>query len=106
MATTIKDTRYMGRRTKNRRKKEENLEEEDKVEEMATRLEDTRYRPATYEDLTKDIVVRKDQFILCYKCYEKGFYEFNGGRYRYSNRNGERPTLEGAEEDSSIKVTI
>ena len=82
-------TRYRPATAKNRRKKEENLEEEDKVEEMATRIKATRYRPATYEDLTKDIVAKKDQYILCYKCNEKGFYEFNVGRFRYNNRNGE-----------------
>ena len=65
-----------------------------------------RYRPVTYDDLTEDKVVKGDQYILCYKCHEEGYYEFNGGRYKYSSYNGDRPTLEGAEVDSKIKVTI
>ena len=65
------------------------MKEEDIVEEMAARMKDTRYRPATYEDLTKDTVAMRDQYILCYECNEKGFYNFNGGKFKYSNCNEE-----------------
>ena len=65
-----------------------------------------RYRPVTYDDLTEDKVIKDDQYILCFKCYQEGYYEMNGGRFKYSNYSCDRPRLEGAEENSKIKVTI
>ena len=100
---------------KKRKRKVKNPETEEEETEMAGHdgngeasqvTPPPKYRPATFDDLVEDKVVKGDQYILCMKCHEEGFYEFNGGRFKYSRYRDDRPTLEGSEDDTRINVTI